>query len=217
METIEPLPPFPSIHNTKPMEEGGSTARTGFNYQDEIAVSLLLDMLGSAEIKCVQCETHDDAVLIWDAGEDEEIVEHVQVKSNESSNTWTMSSLTHRPKGKIGTSIYETSLSRDVFKEVSRFRIVTLRHVADELRPLTFERGKPGRESDDPKVNAMVAKLEARCPGASSTKKNGAQYWVNNCHWDVRESETALQRHNLLRIIRFSVGTGFRFFQSQLR
>ncbi len=91
----------------------------------------------------------------------------------------------------------------------SRFRIVTLRHVDADLTPLTFERGKPGREPDHPKIQSLVARLEERCPGAASVKKNGAQYWVDNCHWDVRESEAALARDNLLRIIKLSVKAGF--------
>ncbi|MFQ6310102.1 dsDNA nuclease domain-containing protein [Lysobacter capsici] len=207
-ETEASLPTLPSIHDAKPLEEGGPTARKGFNYQDEIAVSLLLDMLESEEISCVQCETNDDVILVWGSGE-HAIVEHVQVKSNTSNSTWTAANLTYKKNGKAGTSIYETSLSRDSFKEVSRFRIVTLRHVDSDLTPLTFERGKPGREPDHPKIKSLVARLEERCPDAESVKKNGAQYWVDNCHWDVRESEAALARHNLLRIIQLSVKAGF--------
>jgi hypothetical protein len=36
---------LPSIDDVKPDEEGGSTARKGFNYQDEIAVAFLITML----------------------------------------------------------------------------------------------------------------------------------------------------------------------------
>ena len=38
-------PSWPSVDDAKPIEEGGPVARKGFNYQDEIAVSFLLDMM----------------------------------------------------------------------------------------------------------------------------------------------------------------------------
>jgi hypothetical protein len=41
----EPVKVWPSIDNVKPEEEGGPTARIGFNHQDEIAAGFLIDML----------------------------------------------------------------------------------------------------------------------------------------------------------------------------
>ena len=52
--------PWPSIDHAKPSEEGGPIARTGFNYQDEVAVSFLIDMLSDSEILKIHLETHDD-------------------------------------------------------------------------------------------------------------------------------------------------------------
>ena len=46
----EKAPVWPSVDDAKPMEEGGPIARKGFNYQDEIAVSFLLDMMTDQSI-----------------------------------------------------------------------------------------------------------------------------------------------------------------------
>jgi hypothetical protein len=56
---------WPSVDHAKPTEEGGPTARTGFNYQDEIAVGFLVDMLETPALIKVHCETHDDILLVW--------------------------------------------------------------------------------------------------------------------------------------------------------
>src|SRR6476469_7869943 len=55
---------WPSIDDVQPGEEGGPNARRGFNYQDEIAVSFLIDMLEDPRIIKIHCETHDDVVLV---------------------------------------------------------------------------------------------------------------------------------------------------------
>lgn len=207
-------PEFPSVHDLKPSEEGGPVARSGFNYQDELAVSLVLDMLESANILCVQCETQDDAVVVSNTVVGE-IAEHVQVKSDDSISQWTVPALTSRTKGKVGTSIFETSLSRDRVKEPSRFRIVTKRAVAKELRSLTFPFGRPGREADHPDTKALVEVLNARCGAVVSAKKNNAEYWVEHCLWDVRESQPSLAKDNLLRILKLSVKSGYPLLPEQ--
>jgi hypothetical protein len=205
---------FPSVHELKPSEEGGPIARSGFNYQDEVAVSLVLDMLESASIVCVQCETQDDAVVVY-ASQDGEIAEHVQVKSDDSLSQWSVAALTRRVQGKIGTSIFETSLSRDRLKETSRFRIVTQRAVAKQLKCLTFPLGMPGRSGDHGDIKILVEDLASRCGGAVSRKNNGPAYWVANCLWDVRESHAALTRHNLLRILKLSLTSGYPLLPEQ--
>jgi hypothetical protein len=57
-------PPWPSVDHIKPSNEGGPNARIGFNYQDEVAVSFLIEMLNDPEIIKVHLETHDDLVLV---------------------------------------------------------------------------------------------------------------------------------------------------------
>jgi len=75
---------WPSVDDATPQEEGGPIARAGFNYQDEIAVSFLLEMLVDPVLLRVHCETHDDVLLVRADGDGgAQTAEYVQVKSNE--------------------------------------------------------------------------------------------------------------------------------------
>jgi Cap4 dsDNA endonuclease len=56
---------FPSVDDVKPDDEGGPISRSGFSYQDEIAVSFLIEMLETSWLLKVHCETHDDLLLVW--------------------------------------------------------------------------------------------------------------------------------------------------------
>jgi len=177
----------------QPAEEGGPIARNGFNYQDEIAVSFLLDMLDDAAIVEVLCETHDDIVVMRVA----EVVEYVQVKSNASDSPWSIASLICKPtksEGKTKRSIYQTLLERDEARERSIFRLVTLRHVNKDLRPLTFPLESQSRGAEE--LAEIVKAIEKSKPLSVSKKGNGARYWVENCRWDVRESEDAVKNRN---------------------
>lgn len=130
---------WPSIDDAKPDEEGGPVARTGFNYQDEIAVGFLIEMLEQPELLKVHCETHDDIVLIRQAnGVAHRTAEYVQVKASEQDKLWSVADLCQRKKTKVGSSIFEISLSRDKHEETSLFRLVTLRPVVTALEPLTY-------------------------------------------------------------------------------
>lgn len=203
MQTVDDKKPvLLSIHDAKPSEEGGPIARIGFNYQDEIAVSILLEMLRTDNIDCIYCETHDDAVIVYD----DNSVECVQVKTNDS--TWTIASITARAGGKEGSSIYEKSLARDAVVESMLFRLVTLRDVASELTFLKYPLGKPGRELGHEDVVALCTALEKRCPKAASPKGNGSSYWVDKCRWDVRESEKSIAQDNLIRLHKLSTQFG---------
>lgn len=73
---------LPSVEDATPWEQGGPIARTGFNYQDEIAVGLLLDMLEEPFALEVHCETHDDVILVSQGSSTQNIAEDVQVKGS---------------------------------------------------------------------------------------------------------------------------------------
>jgi hypothetical protein len=82
---------LPSVDDVKPSEEGGPTARSGFNYQDEIAVAFLISMLEIPSLLRVHCETHDDVLLVRAVdGSATQSAEYVQVKASEpdSSGRW---------------------------------------------------------------------------------------------------------------------------------
>lgn len=96
-----------SYRDLDPLEEGGPTARQGFNYQDHVAASKCLDMLLNAEKNrlCeVWCEAEDDIVLVWQI-QGEEWFEFVQVKSNEFDQLWSVAKLCEKDGKKTGASI----------------------------------------------------------------------------------------------------------------
>lgn len=212
----EALPPLLSINDVKPIEQGGPIARSGFNYQDEIAVGFFLEMLEDSGIVKVHCETHDDIVLVRiEDGLPNCVAEYVQVKAAEMDKLWSVADISARKKGKSGTSIFELSLDRDRHIEVSRFRLVTLRPVVNDLEVLTLKRGAPGREINGVYFKSLVEELEKRFPDLKSTKGNGAEYWVENCCWDVRHSEESVRNGNLLRLLRLSGKDGCQLLPEQ--
>ncbi|MDR5903590.1 dsDNA nuclease domain-containing protein [Halomonas icarae] len=196
---------FASVDVAIPVEEGGPTARTGFNYQDEIAVSFLLDMLENSAIEKIHCETHDDVIVVrTDEESSGRVAEFIQVKAGEPDKLWSVADLCKRKKGKPGTSIFETSLARDRHLEKARFRIVTLRDVNSVIRLLTYQDNAPARHQDAAERKEIIKKIQQKCPGFKSEKGNGADYWVDHCLWEVRHSEKSVKQHNELRIIQIS-------------
>jgi hypothetical protein len=200
---------LPSVDSVKPVEEGGPISRSGFRYQDEIAVGFLVEMLESPSILKIHCETHDDAVLVrTDLGSSKLQAEFVQVKAGKPDKLWSAADLCARKSGTVGSSIFETSLARDKHAEESRFRIVTLRPVVDQLELLTYPYNSPGRETDGRRFKSLEAELEERFPGLKSPKGNGNSYWIENCFWDQRYSEESVRKDNLVRLWRLSADEG---------
>jgi hypothetical protein len=196
---------LPSVDEAKPIEEGGPTARSGFTYQDEIAVAFLIEMLETPALLKVHCETHDDIVLVYAGEAGQRFAEFVQVKSNEPDQLWSVAGLCARKDGRTGTSIFETSLARDRCRETSRFRIVTLRPVTSDLKMLTYPKGAPGRDSDGEVFKALQRELHTRFPGAISVKGNDSSYWLENCCWDQTQTKEAVATSSLVRLIKLSV------------
>ena len=206
-------PIYPSVDDIKPHEEGGPSARAGFNYQDEIACSLLIDMLATPEILKVHCESHDDAIIVRQGyGSSNRTAEYVQVKS--SDKTWTVADVCAAKCGE-GTSLYETSLARDKHCETSQFRIVSLRAVAKDLQVLTFPVGAPGRESAGEPFKALLGLIQKRYPKLKSTKGNDCSYWISHCLWDVRDSESAIRKANIVALMILGMKEGRRLFIDQ--
>jgi hypothetical protein len=208
--TNPPTPPkvFFSVEDAIPAEEGGPIARIGFNYQDEIAVGYLLEMLEESSILKVHCETHDDIILVRQSASTQVVAEYVQVKASEEDKYWSVADLCVKVKGKAGSSIYETSLERDKHCEQSRFRIVTLRPVNQDLKVLTYDREASNRKGDSPKTTELISAIEEKCKYAKSDKGNGADFWVRNCLWEERQSEEQNRQLNLLRVIKITSKEG---------
>jgi hypothetical protein len=84
---LPPAPKLLSIHDLTQLESGGTTARSGFAYQDNVAVSFCVEMLADRRIESVWCEVHDDLTLIWNEQGVQE-VEFVQVKAERRDALW---------------------------------------------------------------------------------------------------------------------------------
>jgi len=196
---------WPSVDDAKPLEEGGPVARKGFNYQDEIAVSFLLDMMDDQSIVKIHCETHDD-ILIVRATEDvdQNCAEYVQVKATEPNQLWTVATLCQRKDGKEGTSVLERSLSHDRHQEQSRFRILTLRQVSTELKILTNQVGSVGREPDCEGIQELKQEIDNKRPSLVSPKGNDCVFWLENCYWDERHDEESIRTHNRFHVYQIS-------------
>jgi len=215
-ESSEPAIIWPSVGEIAPIEEGGPNARKGFNYQDEIAVSFYIAMLEDQSLLRVQCETHDDLVLIWAGADDaSEKAEYVQVKGSEQDKYWSVADLCSR-KTKTTPSIFEASLARDRHMEPGRFRIVTLRPVSEALVPLTYACASEARTLAAEKIAELRASLDGKFPGVKSPKGNDCQYWIDHCGWEVRNDLTVARRDNLRRLLLLSNAAGVLLVGEQL-
>lgn len=209
-------PVWPCIDEVSPKEEGGPIARTGFSFQDEVAVGFLIEMLSSACIEKVHCESHDDILLVR-CVDGVSYAEFVQVKGAQPDKLWSVADLCSRSASAVGTSIFELSLARDQFRQPSRFRLVTHRPVTKPLKVLTYPLGAPGRAPDEAAVVALVTAIGEYCPGVSSLKGNDAQFWVGNCVWDIRNDQVDIANANLLKLIELSARDGRHLFPEQVQ
>lgn len=198
---------WPSIDEASPEEEGGPIARTGFSYQDDVAVGFLIEMLGSPSVVKVHCESHDD-ILLLRCIDGISYAEFVQVKAGQLDQLWSVANLCARKAGAAGSSIFETSLARDKYMELSRFRLVTHRPVVTALRVLTSPLGAPGREPNGEAVATLLDGINQYCPEAKSAKGSTALFWIDNCVWDVRSDQSNIANTNLLRLIELSAREG---------
>lgn len=199
---------WPSVDEICPAEEGGPIARTGFTYQDEIVVGFLIEMLEDTSVLKVHCETHEDAIVIrQNATAETLIAEYAQVKAEEPEQLWTVAALCEKRKTR-GSSLFETSLSRDKHKEIARFRIVTLRQPAKALKPLTYSFESEGRALATEEMVALRAEIERRYPDAKSPKGNDCGYWLQHCRWDVRNEYQAVVNENRRRLMTLAIAAG---------
>ncbi len=201
---------WPSIDDHHPLEEGGPNARAGLSYQDAVAVGILLEMLADPTIQKVHCETHDDIVVKRSVG-GLELAEYIQVKSNEPDSLWSVATLC---SGGID-SLCGKSLARDCCKEVSRFRIITLRAVVSDLAPLTYACYGPGRESSSPHFLNLAEAVKAKLPDLQSKKGNGIDYWLEHCLWKVVHDEDAIRLSNVVEIMKLAAADGYPLFPEQ--
>ncbi len=159
---------------SKPSDSGGVAARKGFEYQDHIAASFLIEML-SGTIVQVECERTDDITVVW-----KDITEYIQVKTSEGDYKWTIKELCAlTPKN----SIYTTSFSYDnIPGQDILFRIVTTRDITKNLSLLSQARDN---RSDTTAVNKLAKSIFSASKKFKSPVGNDATYWVMKTLWDI--------------------------------
>jgi hypothetical protein len=132
-------------------------------------------------------------------------VEFVQVKGNEHNQLWSASLLCQPKRGRKGqklsaSSILEKSLLRDAYREPSRFRVVSVRPVNSELKPLELPIDHTMRQPASPEYQALAARLPAHVKKVKSPNGNTWTYWIARALWDVRHSDAAVRDRNLHRL-----------------
>lgn len=189
-----------SIHDSPPLETGGTDARHGFGVQDHVAAGFCLEMISNNNLKQVWCENQDDVTLVWETSSNEEI-EFVQVKALEFDQLWTIARLCRREKkdGKeiIGTSDLERSLAYDRCFEKIRFRFVTSRPVHTDLKLLTYKLNSLARKTSEDKLANLIKSVGERIGDSKSPNGNDYEFWINNSCWDVIHSMKSIKDNNL--------------------
>ncbi len=199
---------WPSIDDAGPAEEGGPIARSGFSYQDEVAVGFLVDMIGDPALLKIHFETHDDVVLVRSTDKDTvRIAEYVQVKAEEPDQLWSVATLCEKKKTPA-SSLFERSLARDCHAETARFRIVTLRSPASPLEPLTYAADSEFRLFTREAMAALLAELNQRFPDAKSPKGADSAYWLTHCRWEARHDYQTVVQGNQRRLFVLASAAG---------
>lgn len=206
---------LPSIHELSSLESGGTEARRGLDYQDDVAAAFCLKMVLSDGLKQVQCETHDDITLVWQNNSGEK-VEFVQVKKLDINQFWSIATLCKREHGN-GTSILEKSLSRERCAEDCIFRIVTDTEVKKELDLLRYDHNDTQRDTSSPGFKTLCDGVSKKIGDFKSPKGNDCVHWLYNAYWDVRESRQALRDSNKHLLLSFAQNIGEFLFPDQLR
>jgi hypothetical protein len=206
--TFVPTP----IRDQIPGDSGGVNARNGFAYQDHVAAKFCLEMLCRANLLEVWCETYDDIVLVWATQNGAEVIEFTQVKNEALPQLYSIAVLMEQEKKKLGTSLFERSLSRDTCSEEVRFRFVTSRALAAELSPLALDRDDGCRLKQQGNFAAMHEAMSGKAAASyMSPKKNGATYWTERMLWQVHTVEE-LDASNRLQLIKYLEAAGIPVF-----
>ncbi|MGY4228616.1 hypothetical protein ACVMIH_005977 [Bradyrhizobium sp. USDA 4503] len=165
-------------------DAGGVAARIGFKYQDHVAASFVLEMIGDPRIVQVECETSDDITRIL-RFEGREFPEYVQVKTTDRDKNWTATEIASRANKNAPTSLIEKSLLADKHGPGARFRIVTRRSVNASLRALLdpIDVRDPNGE-----IARLATSLKKRHPKTLSAALHDLAYWTLNAVWDQRSS-----------------------------
>jgi Cap4 dsDNA endonuclease len=193
-------PSYSSYHDIPPLEIGGVVARRGFYFQDHVAAGYCIDMLQQgSDLKAVWCEALDDVTLVRDDKTIEKF-EFVQVKNNESINSWSVAQLCKRDKKGVGSSILEKSLAYERGSEPCFFRIVTCLRVNKELEILALPLTSQERIRSHTNFTKLSEKIENKLPGCQSPNGSDTSSWLSRTTWEVSHAADALENKNLLKL-----------------
>ena len=210
-----------SIHDSPPLETGGTDARHGFGVQDHVAAGFCLEMISNNNLKQVWCDNQDDVTLVWETSSNEEI-EFVQVKALELDQLWTIAQLCSRDKKNgeeiIGTSFLERSLAYDRYSEKIRFRFVTTRPVHRDLKPLTHKLNSTAREAEmsGDKYASLIKSFGEKIGGFRSPNGNDCEFWAENTFWEEIHSSNSIENDNIQKLSMLIQGEGEILFQDQI-
>lgn len=180
-------------------DAGGVAARQGFRYQDHIAASFLVDMIRDETLLEVQCETHDDIVLVWEKGGTRKY-EYVQVKTTEDDKKYSKTEIYERDSKKPYTSLIEKSLLCDKGHcTAPLFRIVSRRDVATSLSLLTLS---SARRLTTPGFDTLRDAIFKKYKATISDGGKNLSYWTENVFWHVAGTQTAVVDNNLTKLQR---------------
>lgn len=181
-------------------DAGAVAARQGFKYQDHVGAHFVLEMINNPSLLCVECETADDIVLVWDDGGVER-PEYVQVKTTEGDKKWSLLEICKRDAGATRpTSLVERSLLCDRCGPSALFRIVSRRDVNKALSPLKLSRERRVH-------NTAVAELAEKLVKKSKTKSpndHDLGYWVQHVLWQVTGDMESLAAANQVMLSRLA-------------
>ena len=186
---------LPSVHDLRPLENGGTIARIGFLYQDHIAVGFLLDMFYDESLVEVWCEADDDVTLLWERSNQQE-VEFVQVKNVALNSFWSVAKLCKREKTNensegLNSSLIEKSFAHDRCREKCSFRIITSLPVSGPLNVLSLPISSPKRALDGDEISTLVSEIKEKVSDLRSPNNHDVTFWVANSTWQVQSEDNA--------------------------
>ncbi len=207
-----PPPPKKSFRDLDPVEQGGRTARTGFEFQDHVAAGKCLDMVFGGGPTEVWCEAEDDIVLVF-VIRGVEWYEFVQVKGTDLGQAWTVAKLCEPGPSRNGSGpgrcILEKSLAHDRADDNCRFRVVTCWQPDDVLSVLKLEIDTPARSTAGAELATVATTIGKKfTTPPASPNGNGIAFWAERTVWEFQATATAVRNENLLKLERVLVAAG---------
>ncbi|TBW47843.1 DUF1837 domain-containing protein [Marinobacter halodurans] len=186
-------------------DSGGVGAKKGFLFQDHIAVRHILSLLSDSSVQEVHCETRDDISIVV-SGTTGNYVLNIQVKTTDGAKKWSTEEL-------CDSEIYIKQLKLDSLQVPAKFRIISSRDVgSSSVKTLLY----PKEQRDAKKRQQLINVITRRHKGAVSPNKNSAEYWVDNCHWEVIKEIDAIKFRNQNSINSIAENFGYNLTSAQI-